>query len=295
MMRERGTLPPASSPPKAPLPDPPATPSLPFFEKFKKEHAVEINEAEAEETKEITTITEKKKPELEEPPLSPMGSESSYGGLAYADSSDGEDDDATSHAGTVQQDSAPSSSTTPGKNGAKVRFPSMASDSRYSSASESDSASTAAASPKLLLRSLSQSTTYTVRSTAKSTGALDRAMETLFEEEPASPTAAVPSVSFALEGQRDSMRPKLPTRAHTTPGLSEARASAIAAGSGTGNSGKKRASARKEKVRTCLKCEKTIEDGRWIQMEGGGVMCDRCWKNMYLPKVRGLALRFWLV
>jgi hypothetical protein len=29
-----------------------------------------------------------------------------------------------------------------------------------------------------------------------------------------------------------------------------------------------------------------IEDGRWIQMDEGNVLCERCWKNMYLPKVR---------
>ena len=36
--------------------------------------------------------------------------------------------------------------------------------------------------------------------------------------------------------------------------------------------------------------DKTIDDGRWIQMEGGGVMCDKCWKNMYLPKVSARCL-----
>ena len=39
-----------------------------------------------------------------------------------------------------------------------------------------------------------------------------------------------------------------------------------------------------------MRCEKAIEDGRWIQMEGGNVLCDKCWKNMYLPKVRLLFL-----
>ena len=40
-----------------------------------------------------------------------------------------------------------------------------------------------------------------------------------------------------------------------------------------------------KKVRTCLRCAKTIEDGRWVSVDGGGVLCERCWKNMYLPKV----------
>lgn len=47
--------------------------------------------------------------------------------------------------------------------------------------------------------------------------------------------------------------------------------------------------ARKEKVRKpriCLRCEKKIEDGRWVKVDTGGALCERCWKNMYLPKVR---------
>lgn len=34
-----------------------------------------------------------------------------------------------------------------------------------------------------------------------------------------------------------------------------------------------------------MKCDKTIDDGRWIQTDAGGVLCEKCWKNMYLPKV----------
>ena len=40
-----------------------------------------------------------------------------------------------------------------------------------------------------------------------------------------------------------------------------------------------------KKVRTCLRCAKAIEDGKWVSVDGGGVLCERCWKNMYLPKV----------
>jgi PDZ and LIM domain protein 5/6/7 len=46
--------------------------------------------------------------------------------------------------------------------------------------------------------------------------------------------------------------------------------------------------ARKERVRkakVCLKCQKVIDNGRWVSVDGGGVLCERCWKNMYLPKV----------
>ena len=42
----------------------------------------------------------------------------------------------------------------------------------------------------------------------------------------------------------------------------------------------------REKVMTCIRCSKNIEDNRWIRVENGkGVLCDKCWKNMYLPKV----------
>ena len=43
----------------------------------------------------------------------------------------------------------------------------------------------------------------------------------------------------------------------------------------------------RETVFMCMRCSKEIEDNRWIQVESGrGVLCGRCWKNMYLPKVR---------
>ena len=45
---------------------------------------------------------------------------------------------------------------------------------------------------------------------------------------------------------------------------------------------------RKEKVKKpkmCLKCAIAIENVRWISTDGGGVLCEKCWKNMYLPKV----------
>ncbi|KAK0463909.1 uncharacterized protein EV420DRAFT_1114308 [Desarmillaria tabescens] len=41
-----------------------------------------------------------------------------------------------------------------------------------------------------------------------------------------------------------------------------------------------------KKVRICVRCDKKIEDGRWVQVDTGGVLCEQCWKNMYLPKCR---------
>ncbi|KAF9477544.1 hypothetical protein BDN70DRAFT_994858 [Pholiota conissans] len=62
-----------------------------------------------------------------------------------------------------------------------------------------------------------------------------------------------------------------------------------AAGGGTGQGIGGAATMKKEtrrRVRTCRKCAKAIEDGRWVSVDGGGVLCERCWKNMYLPKCR---------
>ncbi|KXN91493.1 Paxillin [Leucoagaricus sp. SymC.cos] len=69
--------------------------------------------------------------------------------------------------------------------------------------------------------------------------------------------------------------PKLPTRAKTT---NDYKSSML-----------EPPTTRKEKTRktrVCLRCEKRIEDGRWIKVDTGGALCERCWKNMYLPKCR---------
>lgn len=73
--------------------------------------------------------------------------------------------------------------------------------------------------------------------------------------------------------------PKLPTRAKTT--------NEQHSGGSNKSSLLEPPSPRKEKrrVRVCLKCERRIEDGRWIKVDTGGALCERCWKNMYLPKV----------
>jgi hypothetical protein len=86
---------------------------------------------------------------------------------------------------------------------------------------------------------------------------------------------------------------KLPTRSLTSPQLERHAPAAVPLGGvmdGGGVSAKGKGVLKKEraakKVRACLRCAKTIEDGRWVSVDGGGVLCERCWKNMYLPKVR---------
>ncbi|KAJ8454657.1 hypothetical protein ONZ51_g12902 [Trametes cubensis] len=141
-LRDR-VLPPSQEPPKVPLPDPPSTPRLPFFEKFKnKLPAVD---------------TTKPLPDSADPsPSSPASDDGSYSGLAYANSDEEEDDD-----DDLPLRTSPQPLTTPGKsaiassggggNQNKVRFPSMTnSESKYSSSSSSSSAT----SPRLPQRSL---------------------------------------------------------------------------------------------------------------------------------------------
>ncbi|KIK59628.1 hypothetical protein GYMLUDRAFT_74506 [Collybiopsis luxurians FD-317 M1] len=89
--------------------------------------------------------------------------------------------------------------------------------------------------------------------------------------------------------------PKLPARSMTERGGHQKNPSISSSTSGA---------SRKRKVRVCVRCDKRIEDGRWISVEptgegpqigrngekverkDKGVLCERCWKNMYLPKCR---------
>lgn len=118
----------------------------------------------------------------------------------------------------------------------------------------------------LPMRSASSASSYSYasRTTAKSTGALvDRALDPLFED-----ARSPPSPSTPLSPQNRS--PKLPMRSRTTPAMSSKTTEANAA----------------RKRRQCTRCNKMIDDGRWIRAEGAGVLCERCWKTMYLPKCR---------
>lgn len=266
-LRHDRVVSPGMEPPKTPLSATPTTPSaasirLPFFEKFKDSKL--RSELQPEDNLDTTT------PDSD--------AESDYGGLAYARSSADEDEDEDKPLKTKLPPI--STSVTPARDPDhkdKVRFPSIAgSESHYSESP---------VSPRLPQRSLSASTgtsTYSARTIAKSTGALDRVMETLLEDvaSPSTSAAASPAPLTAPllpENQRDSRPPKLPTRSHTSPTLGTGRVEQAR--------GKKRV-----KERVCAKCTKMIDDGRWIQMEGGSVLCDKCWKSMYLPKCRRCGL-----
>jgi len=214
---------------------------------------------------------------------------SDFGGLAYADS-DSEYDDGND---------------VPNKDGEgtnKIQFPT--SSPRSSKSSES------AYSPRIPTRSLSAAssshTGYGARSTARSVGALDRAMETLFEDTPLSPTtnasfSPLPPTEPTLPVVDDrspvrdssSKPPKLPTRSHTSPIMTKPRELDALKPSKSVTSNSTASSSRTRKVKQCASCNKTIGDGRWIPMDGGRVLCDKCWKNMYLPKVCAATRTTW--
>ncbi|KAI0819561.1 hypothetical protein BC628DRAFT_1332676 [Trametes gibbosa] len=270
-LRER-VLPPSQEAPKVTLPDAPSTPRLPFFEKFK-------NKLPAVDTS--TPSPQAGSGSADPSPLSPQSDDGSYDGLAYANSDEEEDEEDVPLRASPLPLATPTKPAGAAGGGNRVRFPSMTnSESKYSSASSSSSSTT---SPRMPQRKLSTSTvgsSYSSRTISKSTGALDRAMETLFEDLPTSPTTSTSSArplvspgAPTADTHRDSV-PKPPTRSHTSPTLpSSARAEA------------QKSASRRPRRRVCLRCEKHIEDGRWIQVEGGNVLCDKCWKNMYLPKV----------
>ena len=222
------------------------------------------------------TIVKLEEKPREKGPRSSDGS--NFGGLAYADSdSDYDDGNDVSKKGGIQ-------------------FPTSSPRSSKSSGS--------AYSTRIPLRSLSTASSsypgHGARSTTRSIGALDRAMETLFEDTPLSPPTTnasfsplsptkhiFPSGAENHNPARDSSGkpPKLPTRSHTSPNVSKPRELDALKPSKSVTSNLSTSSGRSRKVKQCASCNKTTDDGRWIPMDGGRVLCDKCWKNMYLPKV----------
>lgn len=193
----------------------------------------------------------------------------------------------------------------------KVKFPTCATpDQRHPSgpsrqisaaslrsAMSAHSAATSFAGPR------ARSTSAGTQSTARSVGALERAMETLIEEGASVSVLASGSVLASIGGSAsgrsagkpsrsntvpgpaspEQKPPKLPTRSHTSPSHPHVHSERV------GLTGEvawiRNRGPVKGKNRICAGCDSKIEDGRWIQMDGGNVLCERCWKNMYLPKV----------
>lgn len=86
---------------------------------------------------------------------------------------------------------------------------------------------------------------------------------------------------------------KLPMRAQSEREKDRGASASASAGGGVG-AGTGGGLRKERKYRVCLKCVKPIEDGRWVSSDGGGILCERCWKNMYLPKVNILFVLIYL-
>lgn len=219
-------------------------------------------------------------------------------GLAYAD---GSDEDTPVVMPSILRKSNMNVDTN------KVRFPTMSSPGpsrssmpirKESTASTRSAASAHSTAVGIRTRCNSSST----HSTARSGGALERAMETLIEEGASISVLASGSVLASIAGPSisrggpgkpnrsntvpgpaspENKAPKLPARSHTNPSLPHVHSERVKA---TGKVARIRNGSREHP--SCARCETKIESDRWIQMDGGSVLCERCWKNMYLPKCR---------
>ncbi|KAG1793024.1 hypothetical protein EV424DRAFT_1475710 [Suillus variegatus] len=81
----------------------------------------------------------------------------------------------------------------------------------------------------------------------------------------------------------ESRPPKLPARSYTSPHHPHIHSEPVGI---TGQVARVRERSNTKKDRICASCDTKVDDGRWIQMDGGNILCERCWKNMYLPKCR---------
>lgn len=83
------------------------------------------------------------------------------------------------------------------------------------------------------------------------------------------------TIQNPLPNSPEAKQVKLPMRSLTSPKVERDK---TLDGSGV--------KARVRKAKVCLKCQQVIDNGRWVSVDGGGgVLCEKCWKNMYLPKV----------
>lgn len=186
----------------------------------------------------------------------------------------------------------------------KVEFPTMPSSDRSRSSGSIRKGSAGSTASRISSRSTNTMGSFhrSNSSTAKSGGALERAMETLIEEGASVSVLASGSVLASIAGPSynrgapgkpnrsntvpgpgspENKAPKLPMRSHTNPSHPHVHSDRVKA---TAEVARIRNRVVKQD-RICARCESKIEGGRWIQMDGGSVLCERCWKNMYLPKV----------
>ncbi|KAG2077972.1 hypothetical protein BDR04DRAFT_1131780 [Suillus decipiens] len=173
--------------------------------------------------------------------------------------------------------------------------------SRNASASSAPTASTSRTIDASTNRTRSASAA--THTTTRSTGALERAMETLIEEGASVSVLASGSVLASMAGPTgsrasgkpnrsntvpgpvspESRPPKLPARSYTSPHHPHIHSERVGIMGQVARIGE-RCKAKKDRI--CASCNTKVDDGRWIQMDGGNILCERCWKNMYLPKCR---------
>ncbi|KIL00904.1 hypothetical protein PAXRUDRAFT_128696 [Paxillus rubicundulus Ve08.2h10] len=276
---------------------------LPFLDILKPEAQNDVgNESDDESVYTTHTSEPSDAKKSGATPMSP--SADSEVGLAYADDSDG--DTPVVMPLDFRKDNADIGTN-------KVKFPTLPSPDRSRHSGPSRQVSAASLRSTLSSRStatsiagpsLSRSASAATQRTARSVGALERAMETLIEEGASVSVLASGSVLASIagpSGARGAGKPgrsntvpgpaspeqkllKLPTRSYTSPSHPHVHSERVGI---TGEVARIRnRGSEKRKVRVCARCDSKIGDGRWIRMDGGNVLCERCWKNMYLPKCR---------
>ncbi|KII89164.1 hypothetical protein PLICRDRAFT_53631 [Plicaturopsis crispa FD-325 SS-3] len=193
-----------------------------------------------------------------------IGSDSEYGGLAYADDDESQYEDSIPP-GSPPIKSAPIPTSPPNSGG--VRFPTV--DDRDTGRMRKNSVASSSDYTKSSTDSYIQAYgNYDLGSKSSLNGkGKNKGLDRSASERPNVPGQR----SQTLPGQAMSpTSPTSPPPVPSTPKRSLTVPTHI-----------------REKVkRECVRCERRIEDGRWIQMDSGVVMCERCWKNMYLPKCR---------
>jgi len=100
------------------------------------------------------------------------------------------------------------------------------------------------------------------------------------------------SRSKTVQSPETSRPIKLPTRSMTSPTMERDKAlfpSSSTGASGSASGGGLVPKKKRPTPKTCMRCKKVVDDGRWVSVgsesKTGGVLCEKCWKGMYLPKV----------
>ena len=276
---------------------PPVSPHLPFFEKMRNQLIGEASSPSKSED-DATTPT-KYNPDDDVVTVTRSDSQSSYAsnthrrsesgssdsgseiGLAYADSADGEEEE---ESGEDVRPPSPAALRIEKKSGldedvrAERRRTRIA---RFTTASASAYSRSSGGYFSGLPYNFE-------RDSHAGGGNLDRAIEAVLDDvqkpvppPPASEPAVVMEESVLSIGGSKAQRSNTLPNQNALPDLKQPK---LPARSKTETERARDAPSRKTRV--CVRCETKITDGRWIKVDGGGILCERCWKNMYLPKVR---------